>query len=78
MNMPAEAIEAAGEHLPPIWTSNPAYRAQLVQALEAAAPIFMAQAWDEASGTTIDYAWSMMNPDETEPAKPVNPYRSAT
>lgn len=40
--IPNEAIDAAGEHLPPVWTSNPVYRAELMAALEAAAPHMMA------------------------------------
>jgi len=33
-----EAVEAAAAKLPPVWTSSPVYRANLIQALEAAAP----------------------------------------
>jgi len=40
--IPDAAIDAAGEHLPPVWTSNPVYRAELTKALEAAAPHIMA------------------------------------
>ena len=47
--IPAEAVDAAGEHLPTVWTGNPVYRAELVAALEAAAPYLMAEAWDEGS-----------------------------
>jgi hypothetical protein len=68
MNIPTEAVEAAGEFLPPVWTSNEVYRAQLIQALEAAAPhlmaplVALAEQWN-ARGEH-DMAYSKTVPDE--------------
>jgi hypothetical protein len=65
--IPDEAVKAAGEHLPPVWTSNPVYRAELVAALAAAAPYLMAAAWDEGY-READY-------DAPHSIKTDNPYR---
>jgi hypothetical protein len=65
--IPDEAVDAAGEHLPPVWTSNPVYRAELVAALAAAAPFIQAEAWDEGY-READY-------DAPHADKSPNPYR---
>jgi len=64
-----EAIDAAGEHLPPVWTSNPVYRAELTKALEAAAPLLMRAAWDEGWEAHGDWGGSTPNPYAKAPPR---------
>ena len=49
--IPDAAVEAAGEFFPPVWTSNPNYREQLVKALAAAAPYLMATILEDCAET---------------------------
>ena len=83
-----EAVEAAAkaaakDDAEPNWyleteRFRDAWRIRMRAALAAAAPFIAAQAWDEAADATIDYAWLLTNSQDSDPAKPVNPYRSGT